>query len=728
MILRAKTFLTALGFLRAALDLLASDCVVSPQGADSNPGTPEAPFRTLQKAVQVLKPGDTCYLRAGVYRETVVPIRSGTAEAPIVFRAYPGEKPVISGADPVTGWTLHKGKIYKAPMPWTRNTAERKAGMDQVFVDGEMVPEARWPNIHVNPAAITRDQLARAESGVMLTRGSKEGDAASSRYVTRALKNVPADFWKGAYIFFLPGALWCGVTGEVTASTPDSVTFTYNWLSPESFYNTREKDFFYLWGKLEALDAPGEWFRDPSTGILYLWPPKGDDPSRHAVEAKRRDLCFDLRGKSHIVLDGLELFAGGIATDARSERILLHGIEAKYVGHALWYRGWWSLATEVCIDLQGPDSEIRDSTVGYAAGHAVRLRGPRSRAVNNVIHDAGYVTNGCNIATEGEGILVAQNTLRGTGNQTCLDLSRTARSKALYNDISHSGRLIIDEAAVWVARDTDGQGTEIAWNLIHDTHAPSDGKEYFGNGAIYLEGRVKNFVIHHNVMWNIAGPGIYLPGVEGEFSGIQVFNNTCDANFNVLKPAGVTLKNNVFWAFQFDRVPPGDLGSNVTFRKQYPNVLFLKDPGFANPAAFDFRPRPGSPLIDRGVAVPPWTDGFSGRAPDVGALEHGGSPWVAGAVVSERHLPRLRLSYSGPASSSTVFTVLNVPADRKLPPDFRLKIGDNEPGGEVSFTDGSWTVRGVPCRGSPSSSPVAAVIGRGKPVVLPKASPTPRLP
>lgn len=715
------------GFLLAAAGLAANDYVVAPGGADSNPGTLDAPFRTLQKAAQVLKPGDTCHVRAGVYRETVTPARSGTPGAPIVFRAFPGERPIVSGADPVGGWALHKGKIYRAPMPWTRNTPERKAGMDQIFVDGEMVPEARWPNISVNPAAISRDQLARAEVGEILKAGEKEGETAVSRYVSKGLRDFPAGFWKGGFIFFLPGALWCGATGDVVDSGPDSVTFSYNWLSKESFYNTREKDFFFLWGKLEALDAPGEWHRDPA-GILYLWTPKGDDPARHLVEAKRRDLCFDLRGKAHITIDGLGLFSGGVETDERSAGVVLDGVEAKYVGHALWYRGWWSLATENGINLRGPDSAILNSAVGYAAGHAVLLRGARSRAVNNIVHDAGYVTNGCNVATTGEGFLVAQNTLRGTGNQTCLDLSRTAKSRAVFNDISHSGRLIIDEAAVWVARDTDGQGTEIAWNAIHDTHAPADGKDYFGNGAIYLEGRVRNFLVHHNVMWNIAGPGVYLPGVEGEFAGIQVFNNTSAADFNVLKPSGVTLRNNVFAAFQFDRVPPGDLGSNATFRKAYPNVPFLKDPGFADVAAFDFRPRPGSPLIDAGVPVPPHTDGFAGRAPDVGAFESGRPPFVAGAVVADRHLPLLRLVYAGTPSSSTVFTVTDLPPDRKLPADFKLKIGDNEPGGEVSFKDGVWTVRGVPCKGAPSSATVFAQIGGGKPAPLKKAAPPARRP
>ena len=35
----------------------------------------------------------------------------------------------------------------------------------------------------------------------------------------------------------------------------------------------------------------------------------------------------------------------------------------------------------------------------------------------------------------------------------------------------------------------------------------------------------------------------------------------------------------------------------------------------------DFRLRPGSAAIDRGVALPTVTDGFNGRAPDLGALE-----------------------------------------------------------------------------------------------------------
>jgi hypothetical protein len=41
------------------------------------------------------------------------------------------------------------------------------------------------------------------------------------------------------------------------------------------------------------------------------------------------------------------------------------------------------------------------------------------------------------------------------------------------------------------------------------------------------------------------------------------------------------------------------------------------------PEALDFRLRPGSAAVDAGVELPTITDGFSGKAPDLGAYELG---------------------------------------------------------------------------------------------------------
>jgi hypothetical protein len=40
----------------------------------------------------------------------------------------------------------------------------------------------------------------------------------------------------------------------------------------------------------------------------------------------------------------------------------------------------------------------------------------------------------------------------------------------------------------------------------------------------------------------------------------------------------------------------------------------------------DFELKPGSAAVDRGVVLPNVTDGFTGKAPDLGALEVGEQP------------------------------------------------------------------------------------------------------
>jgi hypothetical protein len=46
--------------------------------------------------------------------------------------------------------------------------------------------------------------------------------------------------------------------------------------------------------------------------------------------------------------------------------------------------------------------------------------------------------------------------------------------------------------------------------------------------------------------------------------------------------------------------------------------------------AFDFRLKPGTAAVDAGIALPTITDGFAGRAPDLGALETGQAMFVVG--------------------------------------------------------------------------------------------------
>lgn len=85
----------------------AIDRYVSPTGLNTNSGDITSPWQTIRYGANQLNPGDTLFVRGGVYGEAVLVNRSGTATAPITITAYPGETPVIDGQTlPDTDWQM----------------------------------------------------------------------------------------------------------------------------------------------------------------------------------------------------------------------------------------------------------------------------------------------------------------------------------------------------------------------------------------------------------------------------------------------------------------------------------------------------------------------------------------------------------------------------------------------------------------------------------------------
>ena len=72
---------------------------VSISGDDSNPGTLDLPFRTIQHATSIVEAGDTVHIRGGTYREKIsIENLHGTTDHPITFKNYNDEEVVVSGA------------------------------------------------------------------------------------------------------------------------------------------------------------------------------------------------------------------------------------------------------------------------------------------------------------------------------------------------------------------------------------------------------------------------------------------------------------------------------------------------------------------------------------------------------------------------------------------------------------------------------------------------------
>lgn len=96
-------------FFALLMNLNAETVYVAPSGLDSNDGTLNAPFATVQRAQKAVKPGDTVLIRGGLYKMTEAQIaqrrriwayvslidKSGAKGKRINYWAYPGEKPVF---------------------------------------------------------------------------------------------------------------------------------------------------------------------------------------------------------------------------------------------------------------------------------------------------------------------------------------------------------------------------------------------------------------------------------------------------------------------------------------------------------------------------------------------------------------------------------------------------------------------------------------------------------
>ncbi len=88
--------------LLAGARVHAADFYVAPDGADTNPGTMAQPFATLARAQMAAAPGDTVFIRGGVYKFSgttatlgVSITKSGQSGKPIRYFAFEGEQPIF---------------------------------------------------------------------------------------------------------------------------------------------------------------------------------------------------------------------------------------------------------------------------------------------------------------------------------------------------------------------------------------------------------------------------------------------------------------------------------------------------------------------------------------------------------------------------------------------------------------------------------------------------------
>ena len=270
--------LAPLTSIAASPDKAATYYVDAVNGNDGNAGTSAAQaFKTLSKAQTSVRSinGDmkediVVCLRGGTHSLTSTIVMSekdsGTNGHDIIYKAYPGESPVISGGKNLAGgWSLHDRdkNIYKR--------AEVPGSFRQLFVNGSPRVRARYPNLE--DAATGGPYLKALNSKAPFKINAKEIGAWAK---SGACEFVWLSHWS---------QYRCRIADYTTKGSSATVLFK----SPEDQFDMNHHaqtgGYHYFENAYELLDAEGEWFLDEASHVLYYKPKSGEDMSTVEVIA-----------------------------------------------------------------------------------------------------------------------------------------------------------------------------------------------------------------------------------------------------------------------------------------------------------------------------------------------------------------------------------------------------------------------------------------------------------
>ncbi len=576
--------------------LPATEYYVDASAESAGDGSAERPFVRIQQAADAMVPGDTCLIRGGIYPETVRPRQSGTVDHPLVFRAVAGEKAVLSGCQSVTGWKHEEGNIYSAAAPMTLGHE------NQVFADGKMLVEARWPNAgRPVPAGLLEFAVATMDEG---TTPTKIVDAA-----------IPDVDLAGASAWLSTHKRWYCWTGKVTGRTAGAIEIEDNSDSKGNHVCKKGGDY-YLFGSRSLLDSPGEWFYDSESGRLFVW---SDSPSTvpKDVEFKVRKHVYDLRDRQHVVIEGLELFGASIVTDDQSARLTLDGVRAFYVDHSNRATEQYGSQSETGMAFRGRGHVIRNCEIAYSSGNCIVLFGRDCKIVNNYIHDGNYMGTYAAPLSFGRGArdnIVSHNTITRSG-RTTINTSGFYHSLLQYNDVSFAGYLSYDLGLTY-ANGVEGGNSEVRYNWLHDNVAKHV------NMGLYFDHGCKNLVFHHNIIWNANDYGM----INNQYGNyLLYYNNTVsDAKWSYRSTWAAAQAKDLYGCRLVNNIGTSQMqadGEGLVASHNSWSFAGLRDKRF---------PKPGTEPIDSARIIPTITDGFAGGAPDRGACEMGVPLWRVG--------------------------------------------------------------------------------------------------
>jgi hypothetical protein len=475
---------------------------------------------------------------------------SGTQESPIVYAAYPGEQPVVSGGRRITGWHPYKGEILQASVPEAKGGGWR---FRQLFMDGQRQVRARFPN--GGPGEQWRKGWLSVEGAATPRSFTSFRYKAGSlpRHWAKPTQGEVFTFINWGYTTLAPIASIDEATRSITLARGVRDFRRPPWVMPQATpaqADAFRTDFdyavpyrFYVENLLEELDQPGEWCLDTDEGKVYFWPPQAP-VAQHETVAPVLDCLVDLRGTSWLSLSGLS-FTETVNGGDNMHRPGLEGTGAMfptedgvYCGEAVHLKD----AEHCCIAgnhflsvggnavyLEGHNfrNAVRGNEIAHAGHCGVVLIGTRQRSHNvpqhplcnevtdNHIHHCGVFDKAavgvfCGVS---DANVIGHNLIEQVPHHAInLGNHGYGRNIVEYNDIHYACQESYDNAAIncWMENDRVDWGEERSGHIIrYNRIAGTSGPLTFG---IYLDNYTSNCSVYGNLLVRSGLSGVRVNG------------------------------------------------------------------------------------------------------------------------------------------------------------------------------------------------------------------------
>ena len=384
---RSLHVLTFFSLLACLTTVNAADIYVSLNGSDANSGSKRQPLATLAAAqekarVDAGKEAVTVWVAAGTYNldQTLrfIAADSGTADAPVIYRALPGAKVTIKGSMPLDSqkWEPWTDGIYKQEL---KGTALEGRPINQLFMSGERMVRARFPNWDYSNPLRTGNGYLQA--------GGKETSMKKISWNKGPLdERVPQ--WKHpeeGIVHAFHAHNWGNFQFRIGEADTDNRTFHFSdggWQAQRRERGVGRKGNhgspFYIENIFEELDAPFEWYLDSDADVLYFKPPAGMDLSTVKVEAAILNRLIEVEGARHLHFAGFHLTQTR-ATFLEPYEDLARGDWAIHRGGAVYFK-------------DSEDCSVKDFHIEKVGGNGIFVDG-----FNKDIH-----ISGCLIEDTGE--------------------------------------------------------------------------------------------------------------------------------------------------------------------------------------------------------------------------------------------------------------------------------------------------------------------------------------